>query len=209
MNIKEIKGQAKGMINGNKWNIFKPAFVLAGISIIIALIVGIFAGAVDGDIELATSLIDLVLGIALIPVTVGLYAYYLKLVRGQEFSLNDLKAYYPDFLKILLLEVLVGVFTFLWSLLLVIPGIIAAISYSLVYYICVDYPQLEAVDTISKSKQMMKGYKMDYFIFKLSFIGWLFLVPFTFGLLLIWLIPYMTIADCLFYEKVKELNENK
>jgi len=209
MNIKEIKAEAKGMINGNKWNIWKPGFVLVGISLVVGIIVGVFAAAVDGDAELASSLANTILSLALLPTTVGCYAYYLKLVRGEEFSLNDLKAYYKDFLKILLLEVLVTVFVFLWSLLLIIPGIIAAISYSLVFFICVDKPELEAVDTIGKSKEMMKGYKMDYFLFKLSFIGWMLLVPFTFGLLLIWLVPYMIIAECLFYEKVKELNEKK
>ena len=209
MNIKEIKAEAKKMINGNKWNIWKPGFVLFGITLVVGIIFGLLAVAIDADTELTSSFANMVLSLALLPTTVGCYAYYLKLVRGQEFSLNDLKAYYKDYLKILLLEVLVTVFVCLWSLLLIIPGIIAAISYTLVFFICVDKPELEAVDTISKSKEMMKGYKMDYFIFKLSFIGWMLLIPLTLGLILIWLVPYMVIAECLFYEKVKELNEKK
>ena len=209
MNIKEVKGKAKTMIHGNKWNIWKPYIVIGIICLVCGLIAGLIVAALDGNIEDGMNIMDGILGLVLIPVYVGVYAYNLKLVRGQKYGLDDLKAYYKDFLKLLLLNVLVCVFVCLWSILLIIPGIIAAISYSLVYYICVDNPELEAVDTISKSKELMKGYKMDYFIFKLSFIGWMLLVPFTFGLLLIWLIPYMTIADCLFYDKVKELNEKK
>ena len=91
----------------------------------------------------------------------------------------------------------------LWSLLLIIPGIIAAISYTMVFYLCVDKKDLDALETISESKKMMKGYKMDYFIFKLSFIGWILLIPFTLGLILIWLVPYVVIADALFYDKLQ------
>ena len=108
-------------------------------------------------------------------------------------------------LQILLVEILVGIMVFLFSLLLVIPGIIKALAYSMAGFIVVD-TDLEAKDVLKKSKEMMNGYKWDYFVFGLSFIGWFILVPFTIGILLIWLIPYMLVSMALYYEKLKELN---
>lgn len=200
----EIKEEAKKIIKTNKWNVWKPILVIAFLSFIISLVTSIMAAITDLDAKLTTSITESVIGFVLLPTTVGLCAYFLKLVRGQKFELNDLKAYYPFFFKIFVLDLLVSIFIALWSILLIIPGIIAAISYEMVYFICVDKEELTAIETIKESKEMMKGYKMDYFIFELSFIGWIILTPFTLGLLLIWLVPYMTIAQALFYEKLKE-----
>lgn len=206
----EVKKEARKIIETNKWNVWKPILVVMLISFIVTLIALIIGEICGANREIISSICESVLGFALLPVSVGMYAYYLKLIRGKEFSLEDLKAYYPAFFKFLVLDLLVALFTVLWSLLFIIPGIIAAISYSMVLYICVDKEELEALDTITESKNMMKGYKMDYFIFKLSFIGWLILVPFTFGILAIWLVPYMTIADAVWYDKLaKKYNSKK
>ena len=109
-------------------------------------------------------------------------------------------------LNILLSEILVGILVFLASLLFVIPGIILTFAYSMVTYLVID-TNLSATDSMKKSREMMKGYKMDYFVFCLSFIGWGFLVPFTLGLLLIWLAPYMAVAEAIYYDKLKELKK--
>ena len=95
---------------------------------------------------------------------------------------------------------------FACSLLFVIPGIIMALAYSMVAYIIIDTDKT-GVDAMKESRAMMKGYKWNYFVFGLSFIGWILLTPFTFGLLLIWLYPYMTVADVLYYEKLKEVTK--
>ena len=63
---------------------------------------------------------------------------------------------------------------------------------------------LGPVESIKKSWEMMKGYKWNYFVFILSFLGWILLTPFTLGLLFIWLIPYMTVAEIIYYERLKE-----
>ena len=198
----EIKEEAKKIIKTNKWNIWKPFVVLALVSFAISFVVAIIANIAGLDNELTVSITESVVSFALIPVTVGILAYTLKLVRGQEYSLDDMKKYYPFFVKILVLDILVSVFVFLWSLLLIIPGIIAALGYTMVYYILIDNEELSASEIMAESKAMMKGYKLDYFIFNLSFIGWFLLVPFTFGLLLIWLYPYVIAAEALYYDKL-------
>ena len=198
----EIKEEAKKLIQTNKWNIWKPFLVVALISFVVSFVVALVANIVGLDVETTTSLAESVVSFVLLPVTVGILAYILKLVRGQEYSLDDMKKYYPFFFKILVIDLLVSIFVFLWSLLLIIPGIIAALGYTMVYYILIDNEELSASEVLAESKSMMKGYKLDYFIFNLSFIGWFLLVPFTLGLLLIWLFPYVTAAEALYYDKL-------
>lgn len=99
---------------------------------------------------------------------------------------------------------LTSVFTFLWSLLFIIPGIIASLSYSMVYFIALDNLELSALDVIRKSKEMMRGHKGEYFVLGLSFIGWGILGIFTLGILYLWLIPYMQVTMANFYNELKE-----
>ena len=94
-------------------------------------------------------------------------------------------------------------FIFLWSLLLVIPGIVKAFSYALTPFILEERPELSANEAIDHSRAMMKGHKFDLFWLLLSFIGWGFLCMFTFGIGFLWLTPYMQTSFASFYEDVK------
>lgn len=98
---------------------------------------------------------------------------------------------------------LVYLFIFLWSLLLIIPGIVKAFSYSMTPYILEEYPELSANEAIDRSRAMMKGHKFDLFWLLLSFIGWGILCFFTLGIGILWLIPYMQTSVAAFYEDVK------
>ena len=99
---------------------------------------------------------------------------------------------------------LMGIFVFLWTLLLVIPGIIKAFAYALVPYILADKPELSANEAINLSMKMMKGHKFDLFYLQLSFIGWAFVSVFTLGIGLLWLMPYMMTAQAAFYQDVRK-----
>ena len=99
---------------------------------------------------------------------------------------------------------LMNFFVSLWSLLLIIPGFIKYYAYALTPYILIDYPELSANQAINLSQKMMKGHKFDMFILHLSFIGWIFLSIFTFGIGLLWLLPYMMTAQAAFYQDVKK-----
>ena len=103
---------------------------------------------------------------------------------------------------------LVGIFTSLWALLLIVPGIVKFYAYAMTPYILIDNPELSANQAINLSKKMMKGHKFDLFFLHLSFIGWYFLSIFTFGIGLLWLMPYMMTAQAEFYQDVrKEYNK--
>lgn len=99
---------------------------------------------------------------------------------------------------------LVGFFTSLWALLLIVPGIVKFYAYSMTPYILVDNPELSANEAINLSQKMMKGHKFDLFFLQLSFIGWIFLSIFTLGIGLLWLIPYMMTAQAAFYQDIKK-----
>ena len=87
----EIKAEAREIIKTNKWNIWKPLLVVALITFVVSFIAGIIAGICNADIQLTASITESIISFILLPVTVGIYAYYLNLLRGKEFSLNDLK----------------------------------------------------------------------------------------------------------------------
>ena len=98
---------------------------------------------------------------------------------------------------------LMYLFIVLWSLLLIIPGIIKAFSYSMTQFILEENPELSANEAIDHSRAMMKGHKFDLFWLLLSFIGWGILCIFTFGIGYIWLTPYVNTSVAAFYEDVK------
>ena len=95
------------------------------------------------------------------------------------------------------------VFTLLWSLLFIIPGIIKAYSYYMSMYILAENKGMSAREAISKSKQMMHGHKMELFVLELSFIGWGIVTAVTFGIAGIYVHPYMQATMVNFYDSIK------
>ena len=102
------------------------------------------------------------------------------------------------------ISLLIGLLTAFWSFLFIIPGIIASINYSIAYFVKLDNPNLSAMEVLNKSTQIMNGHKWDFFILILSFTLWIIIGLFTFGLLYLWLIPYMQISVAKFYNEIKD-----
>lgn len=142
---------------------------------------------------------------------VGMANYALEFTAGRE-ETPDIGEVFSGFKKEgfgqnFCLAFLIGLFTFLWSLLLLIPGIIKAYSYSMSYFIRVDHPELTALQVMEKSKEMTKGYKWELFVVDLSFIGWGLLANLTLGIGYLWLIPYMYMTKANIYRQIKEKNK--
>ncbi len=110
------------------------------------------------------------------PLAVGAACFSLQLARKEELpEWSDIfEGFDSTYLKdAIITYLLMSVFVVLWSLLFVIPGIIAAISYSQVFYILYDDDEYyEPREALKKSKEMMEGYKMKYFCLMLRFFGW-------------------------------------
>lgn len=142
----------------------------------------------------------LAMNVFLSVVTFGYLCYCLRVSRGAETGgAATLFSGFSQFWRVFSMYLLVGVFTFLWSLLLIIPGIVKACAYSQAPFIMLEHPEMSALECISESKKMMEGRKYDWFVLQLSFIGWEILSALTFGILNIWITPYRETANAGFY----------
>ena len=137
------------------------------------------------------------------PMYVGLAFFFLSLSRKQNPAIKDLFSGFNNFLTALVAFLLVGLYTILWMLLLIIPGIVAAISYSQTFLLLADNPSMSASEAIEKSKKMMDGNKLKFFYLGLRFIGWSLLCVLTFGIGFLWLIPYMQVTFAKFHDDIK------
>ncbi|WP_018462645.1 DUF975 family protein [Segatella paludivivens] len=146
-----------------------------------------------------------IIQIVLLPIFWGFEIVFLENIRkgDQKIDLDKMFEGFKDYFRIMLTNLLVGIYTLLWTLLLIIPGFIKMYSYSMTNYILLDDPDLKYNSAIEKSMAMMKGHKMDLFLLDLSMIGWFILSIITCGIGLLFLTPYNLTAHAHFYEDLK------
>ena len=111
---------------------------------------------------------------------------------------------FNNYWKCFLINLLQGVYILLWSLLFIIPGIIKSIAYSMAYFVSIDNPELSANECITRSKEMMVGYKGKSFAIAFSYLGWLILCVLTLGIIIFWVSPKMYTAQYELYRQIKE-----
>lgn len=205
MNRIEIKEEAKEFVRDNFKTFWKGYLVILAISFLCSL-------GIELLFENGTMIyngLTLVVSFFTSTLSVGFYYYVLKIVRGEKPEKEDLFRFVGKILPIVAIAILMAVFVLLWSILLIVPGIIAALGYSMVFYLYADNPELTPMDYLEQSKEMMNGYKWDYFVFQLSFLGWILLCVITLGIALIWVVPYVTIAQTIYYDKLKVVKEKE
>lgn len=188
----ELKFDARQRLKGN-W----------GMAILVCFLGSLLPG-IPGAIPYIGWIVGLLIGG---PFALGLASSFLRLVRNEPLELENLFDGFKNFATAFLAQLLMSIFIFLWSLLLIIPGIIAAYSYSLTFYIIKDNPEIGAMEALRRSKQMMKGFKGKLFLLQLSFIGWALLCILTVGIGFLWLMPYIKTAEAQFYENLKQAYE--
>jgi uncharacterized membrane protein len=137
------------------------------------------------------------------PMALGLVIFCLSFSRNQNPQFKQIFDGFKRFKTTFVAQLLITVFTILWGLLLIIPGIIAGISYSMTFYIIADDPNIGAREAIKKSKKMMMGNKWKLFGMGLRFAGWILLSILTLGIGLLWVVPYAQIATTKFYDDLK------
>ena len=145
------------------------------------------------------SLLALVIGGC---IEMGQATFNLHLMRGQRAVFPDLFSQFHRLGAGIAMVILRSVFVWLWSLLFVIPGIIATYRYAMMPFLMAEFPDLGALDAMRESKRLMQGNKWRLFCLELSFLGWSFLCMFTLGIGMLWLLPYMASARTAFYLEV-------
>ena len=137
-------------------------------------------------------------------VEVGYMKFNLDLVdRQKEAEIGTMFGYFQFWKSAAFARLLKGVYILLWSLLFIIPGVIAAYSYAMTSYILAENPELTASEAIERSKQMMSGNRWRLFCVQISFIGWEFLSTLlTFGIGGLWITPYKQAATAAFYREI-------
>lgn len=206
LNRPAIKAEAKRFIGQNArwWKMTLATIALyllnGGISIYVNIATAINHDDPSTTVGYSSSIITLLL----IPFTIAASGYYLNHIRGFNPEWKSLyKEGIDNYGSYLVTGVLVNVFTFLWSLLFVVPGIIKSLAYSQANYVIHDNPRLKGKEAIEISKRMTNGFKGDLFSMYLSFIGWYILVGLTGGILSIYVTPYVETTAAMYYENLK------
>lgn len=132
-------------------------------------------------VMIAANVLSFVLGPAL---AAGCRRYFIRLDEGEDVGVHSgLLGRMGIWRRTLWLYVIMAVKTFLWSLLFIVPGVIAALRYSMAPYYLADDPSLTAKQAMEKSKATMKHRKFAFFALELSFIGWSLLINVVQGVL--------------------------
>jgi uncharacterized membrane protein len=217
LKISHIKREAKLTLKG-RWgfSILLSVITFAVCSIIPLSVEILFSGGFAAwssqqDPPLNAQLVSLIFTVALYPILFGYYSAFLDLKRGSTVEVKNLFSAFDAsiYFKIIGLYLLTSIYTILWSLLFLIPGIIKSIAYSQVYFILKDNPELSPNQAIKQSRQIMHGNKGKYFLLLLSFIGWGLLGIISMFIGFLWIVPYYTATLASFYENLVKPESTK
>lgn len=184
-----LKERAKSQIKGNIMTLFLIYVVYIAIYMVISL-VPIVGGVAAG----------LIISPAF---ELGLIMIYIGMICGKKPQVGDVFNGFYDMWSAFKVYFFIGLFSGLWALLFVIPGVIKAYSYSMAPYILAENKGMGALEAIKKSQEMTNGHKMDLFVLDLSFIGWHLLGCVTFGIAYIWVLPYISATMANYYNEMK------
>lgn len=210
----EVKQMAREQIKGKIGILFVCTLVLVVVIGIPNYIVGTMAEtatvavlntniAALMTVLMVTMLATLAIGLITPALSMGLTMIYLGLTRNEEPKVGDVFKGFSIFGKAWWLSFITGFFIMLWSMLLVIPGIVKTYAYSMAPYILADNPTMTAREALRESKRITDGGKIDLFVLELSFIGWGLLCVITFGIAGIYVVPYMQATYANVYQKLK------
>jgi uncharacterized membrane protein len=162
--------------------------------------------SITGSVEsrgsnLTFSILNLIIGG---PLALGAAIFSLSLSRNKEATFEQAFQGFNRFSTAFVAYLLIVIYVLLWALLLIVPGIIAALGYSMTFYILSDDPLINPQDALRKSKSMMDGYKLKLFYLCMRFFLLALLCILTLGIGFLWWIPYMHVTMAKFYDDIRE-----
>ena len=203
MNRKNIKMQALKMLENNVWNIWKPILVI----VFILIIFEILFSYINFDSELAESIVYLILfSLITSQLFVGFSFYMLNLIRGNNFAISNFFCFYKSFITIFIINLIVQIFFMFGLFFFIVPAVIVMLCYSFVNYVFAD-GEKDVIDALRSSRELISGYKFKYLKFILSFTGWFLVVLCTFGTAVIFVLPYISLSNALYYDKLLSIKE--
>ncbi len=188
----ELRAEARKVLSGNWGDAVVVMLVYGAINVLLCIpflgdVLSIFVG---------------------LPLAYGCSVLFLGALRGGEIRVGKLFDGFNGYGRVLGTMLLECVYVILWTLLLIIPGIVKGYSYALTSYILKDRPDLKYNGAIEESMRLMDGHKMKLFLLDLSFIGWALLCILTLGIGFLWLTPYASTARAAFYENLVQVESD-
>lgn len=163
------------------------------------------------QVSIAFIALILALAIAIMllgPLKVGCRRFFLvNQLQPAEFE-NVKFGFTSNYKNIVIVEFMTSLFIGLWTLLLIVPGIIKSYEFRMVDYILCENPDMDYREAQARSKSMMMGHKMEAFMYDLSFIGWYILGVCTCGLALLFYVnPYKASSDAALYIAIRNCSD--
>lgn len=210
----EIKAIGKARFKSNYWNCVLALLLVTAVLGALSWFSGgeeirQISGGDPGrvNVTLRYNAMNLITLLIAGPLNVGLNGFFVKNVlgTGEELTVTSpFREAFQNYPRKLGGSLWMTLFIFLWSLLLLIPGLIKTISYSMTQYILADCPEVRAKDALKLSMRMMNGHKWEFFVLLLSFIGWGLLTILTFGILEVFYVgPYRNSSFAAYYLEIK------
>lgn len=200
----EIRATALDELHGNWTSPVLATLIMLAINMTVSVLNNSTYDTINTFI-ITKSLIGFLLSLfVVLPLSFTYSVAFLQFIRGEKDNVIDnMFNGINNYGRVLGTALLRNIFTFLWALLFIIPGIIKHYSYGMTYYIAKDHPELSSDDCIEESMKMMDGHKLDLFVLDLSFIGWALLCILTLGIGFLWLNPYIETSHAIFYKELK------
>ena len=208
LDIGAIKAESRSLLRTGSVNPFRMTLFYLLIALVLDTInsgVSYMIDSAGGFTVLSFSFVSILVGLVALVLNAGYYCYCLGILRREEMPYESLFDAFPFAGKVILLSIVEGVFIFLWSMLFVIPGIIAAYRYSFAMLNLCENPEIGVMEALNMSKAQTLGFKWQLFVLDLSFIGWNILVSLTLGILDIWVAPYRAQANIAFFQEIKKI----
>ncbi|OPF51354.1 hypothetical protein BH721_02365 [Clostridium baratii] len=198
----EIKQNAKEQLRG-RWPL--AIFVTFCANLLTGVISVVSERFTTNEITFSANILGIVILIIAGPITVGFSKFLLKFARRDESAaINDIFSEFEIFKKALGLYLLVTICIVIGTALFIIPGIIIGLALSQSYFILAEDNSKSITECMKESARIMNGYKWDFFVLQLSFIGWALLCIISCGIGFLWLSPYYSLTTANFYLTIKD-----
>lgn len=200
-----IKENGKLHYQNNKWQnvlvILINTLIVGGVQVVVRL------SGDDWVLAMFMSLVSIALALLVVNViSMGTMTWFHRSIKTEGLKMEEMFwTFKEDYGGNVLMMFLISLYTALWSMLFVVPGIVKGYSYSLAMYIKSENPNIPASKAIELSTRMTNGHKMDLFVLDMSFIGWGILSAFTLNILgILYVMPYQYASKAFAYEEIKE-----